>query len=140
MYGGVIICLRSLKDHSSMWLTTLNHLGSAFCLGGAIAILHGPAFWWEWASLPSAGQLAFLAVFGSLQMALPYALFARGLRHLHPQEAGMIALIEPLLNPLWAYLVSPETDTPPSATWIGGGLIIGALAWRYLSSRSAAIR
>lgn len=132
MYGGVILCLRGLKEQSSMWLTAENHLGAAICLGAAIAIIHGPIFWWEWVSMPSARQLAFLAVFGTVQMALPYALFARGLKHLSPQEAGMITLLEPLLNPLWAYMISPETDTPTTATWIGGSLILSALAWRYL--------
>ncbi len=95
MYAGVIVCLRGLRNHSSMWLTTLNHLGSALCLGAAIALLHGPVYWWEWVNTPSARQLVFLAVFGSVQMALPYALFARGLKHVSPQEAGMITLLEP---------------------------------------------
>ncbi len=135
MYGGVILCLRELKDHSSMWLTTQNHVGTAICLGGAILILYGPAYWWTWTTTPSIRQIAFLALFGSVQMALPYALFARGLKHVTPQEAGMIVLLEPLLNPLWAYLIAPETDTPAMATWIGGGLILGALAWRYAPRR-----
>jgi DME family drug/metabolite transporter len=69
-------------------------------------------------------------------MGLPYFLFARGLRSVHPQEAGAITLLEPMLNPLWAYLVSPATDTPPQSTWIGGALIIGALAYRYLPRKA----
>ena len=48
-----------------------------------------------------------------------------------PQEAGAITLLEPLLNPIWAYLVSPATETPPPTTYLGGALILGALAWRY---------
>ena len=135
MYAGVIVCLRGLRNHSSMWLTTQNHLGAAVCLGAAIALLHGPVYWWEWASTPSARQLVFLAVFGSVQMALPYALFAQGLKHVTPQEAGMITLLEPLLNPLWAYLISPQTDTPGPATLLGGSLIVGALASHYLFRR-----
>jgi drug/metabolite transporter (DMT)-like permease len=131
MYGGVILCLRELKDHSSMWLTTQNHLGTAFCLSVVILILNGPVFWWNWTSAPSGRQILFLTFFGAVQMALPYALFARGLKHVTPQEAGMIVLLEPLLNPLWTYLISPETDTPSTATWIGGALILGALTWRY---------
>jgi len=38
-------------------------------------------------------------------MGLPYWLMARGLRTVSAQEAGTITLLEPLLNPLWAYLV-----------------------------------
>ena len=81
-------------------------------------------------------QVAILLfLFGSVQMGLPYFLFARGLRTVSPQEAGAITLLEPLLNPLWAYLISPETDTPPPTTWVGGVLILGALAYRYLPGR-----
>jgi len=137
MYAGVILCLRGLKSYSSMWLTTLNQLGSALSLGAAIALIHGMAFWWEWVNEPTGRQLAFLAIFGSVQMALPYALFALGLRHVSPQEAGMIALIEPLLNPLWAYFISPETDTPPWTTYLGGAFILGALLRHFLFGKSA---
>ena len=66
-------------------------------------------------------------------MGLPYFLFARGLRSVSPQEAGAITLLEPVLNPLWAYLIAPETDTPTVYTAVGGVLIVGALAYRYLT-------
>jgi drug/metabolite transporter (DMT)-like permease len=137
LYGGVILCLRSLRDHSSMWLTTQNHLGSALGLGAAVCLLNGPAYWWGWVTTPTGRQLALLAVFGVVQMGLPYLLFARGLRSVSPQEAGTITLLEPILNPLWAYLISPETETPPPATWVGGALILGALAWRYMPRKPA---
>jgi len=132
VYAGVVLCLRNLREHSSLWLTTQNQLGSSLCLGSAVAVIHGPVLFWEWLTMPTLNQLAFLAVFGVLQMGLPYLLFTHGLRSVSPYEAGTITLLEPILNPVWAYLVSPETDTPPVSTWLGGGLILGALAWRYL--------
>jgi drug/metabolite transporter (DMT)-like permease len=133
-YAGIILCLRHLRGESSQWLVVQNHLGSAVCLGAAVLLCNGWAFWLEWVGTPTVAQLAFLAFFGTVQMGLPYWLFARGLRSVHPQEAGAITLLEPLLNPLWAYLISPETDTPPPTTWIGGILILGALAYRYAPS------
>jgi drug/metabolite transporter (DMT)-like permease len=131
-YAGIILCLRYLRDESSQWLIVQNHLGSATCLATAVLLLNGFAFWCEWMTAPTVRQLAFLSVFGAVQMGLPYLLFARGLRSVSPQEAGALTLIEPMLNPLWAYLISPETDTPTPYTWVGGLLIIGALAYRYL--------
>lgn len=83
-------------------------------------------------SAPSPRQLAALAVYRAVQMALPYWLFCRGLRAVSPVEAGIITLIEPLLNPLWAYLVTPDKDTPTGPMLAGGGLILAALAWRYV--------
>jgi len=40
-------------------------------------------------------------------------------------------LIEPLLNPIWAFLITPEKDTPTMPMLLGGGLILLALVWRY---------
>jgi drug/metabolite transporter, DME family len=65
-------------------------------------------------------------------MALPYWLFARGLRTVPVQEAAIITLIEPILNPIWAFLITPEKDSPTPAMLLGGGLILLALIWRYL--------
>lgn len=118
-YAGVILCLRILRDASSRWLTVVNHLaGAAFLLP------------WIWSlPQPTAAQLGLLFLFGAVQMGLPYWLVARGLRTVSAQEAGIITLLEPLLNPLWAYLVAGEM--PNSATFVGGAFILGALAWRY---------
>ena len=48
--------------------------------GAAVLVLNGFAFWFDWMTTPTGRQLGFLAVFGSVQMGLPYFLFARGLR------------------------------------------------------------
>jgi drug/metabolite transporter, DME family len=136
-YGCIILCLRYLRSEAPQWLAVQNHLGSAVCLGVGMGLYHGFGYCLEWLTMPTWRQLAFLAVFGSVQMGLPYWLFARGLRSVSPQEAGAITLLEPLLNPVWAYLISPERDTPPPTTWIGGVLILGALAYRYAPGRAA---
>ncbi|HEY8505049.1 MAG TPA: hypothetical protein VIL46_10745, partial [Gemmataceae bacterium] len=52
--------------------------------------------------------------------------------------AGLIVLLEPVLTPLWAYLLVPARETPPPETWAGATLILGALAWRYRPGRRAA--
>jgi drug/metabolite transporter (DMT)-like permease len=120
-YAGVLICLRLLREESSRWLTVLNHL----C--GALVLLP-----WVWVyPVPTTAQLAVLACFGVFQMASAYWLVARGLRVVSPQEAGALTLLEPLLNPLWAYLISPEKEALKAATFVGGALILGGLAWRY---------
>ena len=132
MYAGVILFLRSLRAESAPWLTAWNLLGSAGLLLGFVAVWHGPAAARELLTTPTVGQLGFLAVFGVVQMALPYLLFARGLKVVGPQEAGLITLLEPVFNPIWAYLLSPETDTPTMWTAVGGAMLLGALGWRYL--------
>jgi drug/metabolite transporter (DMT)-like permease len=123
-YAGVLIWLRVLRGESAGWLTVLNHLGTAAVLLPLVA--HFP-----W---PTPGQLAWLVLFGSVQMGLPYWLMARGLTAVSPQEAGTLSLIEPLLLPLWAYLVAPHFERPGWPTWLGGALILAGIAYRYWPS------
>jgi drug/metabolite transporter, DME family len=118
-YAGVIVCLRVLRNSSSRWLTVLNHLT------GALVLL--PLAYFQ--PRPTVSQLVCLFLFGTVQMGLPYWLVARGLRKISPQEAGTITLLEPLLNPVWAYLVASEL--PSRFTVVGGLFILGALLWRY---------
>lgn len=131
-YAGVMVFLRMLRHESASWLTALNLIGSAVAIGLYILIRFGPAEFAAWASEPSFAQFVVLALYGVIQMAVPYWLFAHGLRVLSPQEAGIITLVEPLLNPLWAYLMTPEKDAPTVPMLLGGALILAALVWRYV--------
>jgi drug/metabolite transporter (DMT)-like permease len=79
--------------------------------------------------------MLLLAACGVLQMGVPYWLFTRSLKAVSPGEAAIITLIEPLLNPVWAYLLTPEKDTPTPAMFLGGGLILLALMWKYVPRR-----
>jgi drug/metabolite transporter (DMT)-like permease len=137
-YAGVILFLRFLRAESSAWLTVLNMLGSGLLLLGFVLCDRGVAGTAEWLATPSRRQLVFMAVFGSLQMALPYWLFTRGLKSVSPQEAGIITLLEPILNPMWAYLVTSGRETPTPWTLAGGGVLLAALAWRYWPQRKPA--
>lgn len=128
-YAAVVICLRVLRDLPAGWLTVWNHL-----LGGLLLV---PLLWTL--SAPTPTQFAALLLFGAVQMGLPYWLMARGLRTVSPQEAGTITLLEPILNPLWAYLVSPQTEVPHPLTFVGGAVILAALAWRYWPARRSPV-
>src|SRR5262245_45153625 len=125
-YAGILIGLRICRDFSSRWLTVWNHLWSALLLLPLLITLRPP----------TPAQFAVLVVFGSVQLGLAYWLMARGLQTVSAQEAGTITLIEPILNPLWAYLVSPSTEVPHPLTFVGGVVILGALAWRYWPRRT----
>jgi drug/metabolite transporter, DME family len=125
-YGGVLLFLRQLRSTSPRWLTVLNHGGCALAL---LPLVIGHP-------LPTLGQYGWLFLFGALQMGLPYLLMAQGLRSVGAQEASTISLLEPLLNPLWAYLIAREE--PSAFTLIGGAFILGALLWRYWPRRPPA--
>jgi drug/metabolite transporter (DMT)-like permease len=63
-------------------------------------------------------MLVFLGVF---QIAIAYAFFSSGLKRIYAVEASIIAMIEPVLNPVWVFIGYGET---PALTAIIGGLII----------------
>ncbi len=137
VYAVVVLLLRVLRDHSAAWLVALNLLGTAATLGLFVLLNDGPTAFAAWATAPSAKQVAVLVTFGAVQMAFAYWLFARALRTVSPQEAAIITLIEPLLNPVWAYMITPAKDTPNVWMLSGGALILIALAWRYIPIRKA---
>ncbi|MBX6314630.1 MAG: DMT family transporter [Isosphaeraceae bacterium] len=127
-YAGVVIGLRGLRDLDPLWLSAVNNLGGALTLGI-----------WTWATsapplVPTPEQALALFGFGVVQMAIPYALFARGLREIRGPEAGLIALLEPVLNPIWVVLLHGERPAP--ATVIGGLFLLAGIACRYLPAAS----
>lgn len=77
-------------------------------------------------------DLALLAGLGVFQLAVPCALMIRATRWLSPQETGLLALLEVVFGPLWAWLFAGEV--PAQTTLAGGTLIIAALAGNQLFS------
>jgi drug/metabolite transporter (DMT)-like permease len=71
-----------------------------------------------------------VALMGAVQLGLPYFLFSQGLRSISVQEAALIALSEPILNPLWVAVFFGEIPSP--ATLAGGSFIVLGLGVRYL--------
>lgn len=112
--------LRFLKEISPAYLTWVNNLA---CW---LALL--PLVWGE-LSL-SAREVLVLAVMGVVQLGIPYFLFSKGLEAISLQEASLIVLIEPVLNPLWVALLFGEVPSP--ATFVGGGMILLSLGYRYV--------
>jgi drug/metabolite transporter, DME family len=126
-YAGVVVSMRALRGHPAAFLVAVNHLAAAALLAPYCAYL----------ALPVSGQqLLVLAAFGFFQMGLPYLLFARGLREVSGQEGAAIALVEPMLVPLWVYLM-PGGERPAWWTVAGGGLILVGLFLRYAQAERA---
>jgi drug/metabolite transporter (DMT)-like permease len=125
-FAGVVLGLGAQRNASAVWTTAVNHL-----FGGLVLL---PLIWSK--GVPTLPQLGWLFAFGALQMSVPYMLMARGMRSVGPQEAGTLTLLEPLLNPLWAYLVSPETEAPTRYTLYGGACVLGGLLYRYWPTRA----
>ncbi len=65
---------------------------------------------------------------GVFQIALAYVFLTAGLRKLPALEASVLLLIEPALNPIWAWLVHHER--PGAWALLGGALIVGTTVAR----------
>ncbi|MBX7103285.1 MAG: DMT family transporter [Gemmataceae bacterium] len=124
-YAGVVLLLRIQSDRSASWLTACNLLGTAIVLS-PLLISH---------ELPSARQMVWIAVFGIVQLSIPYWLMATALRRVSSFEAGLLTLIEPVLNPVWAWMVAGKAEAPSPATLAGGTIIIASLGVRYIPRR-----
>lgn len=76
----------------------------------------------------SARDVAVIGWLGVFQVGAAYALLSRGVRRVRAFDATLLMLIEPVLNPVWAFLLHGETPGPWSL--LGGVLILGTTAAR----------
>jgi drug/metabolite transporter (DMT)-like permease len=120
LFAGYMINLQHTRNISPVYLTWINNLICACVLFAAVR---------EHLAL-TVSQTILLAVMGAVQLGAPYFLFSKGLQTVSLPEAALIALIEPVLNPLWVALIVGEL--PSRATIWGGVMILCGLGVRYV--------
>ncbi len=125
---GMVIAL-AVPLAAAVNLVTLNKfraevdLVPAVLIGGILSALVMLPF--AWPMHASATDIALLALLGFFQLGLPCMLMIRCARHLSAPEISLLALIEVLLGPLWAWLGAGEA--PSAATLYGGAVVMLAL-------------
>ncbi len=120
-YAGVILSARALRDLDPVWVVAVNHLSTALLICPYVLVAE------VW---PTTSQLAWVAAFGVFQMGLPYVLFTRGVRYVTAHEAAGLALVEPVLVPLWVFLAWRHHPTYQPMDWwtlVGGAMIFAGL-------------
>lgn len=133
MFGLFLLWLRRMRYADPVAVTVVNNAGVAL-VSGLVLWLTRPE---ELALLPRAlsGETALLvpagvlALMGCVQIAAPYVLFSYGLKRVSSVEGSLLALVEPILNPIWVALAIGEL--PTAATVAGGLLIVAAVGGRY---------
>ena len=65
---------------------------------------------------------------GIVQMGISYVLFVRGLTVVPAAEASLLGMLEPMFNPLWAFLGLGER--PSAWALLGGAIVLCAVAGR----------
>jgi len=81
--------------------------------------------------LPSARALVACGLYGMLSTGLGYILVLIGGRLIGAGEAAFLSLIDVVLGPVWVWMFFGEVVGGP--TILGGGLVLGAVAW-YLAT------
>ncbi len=116
-FAWLTLFLRRQKDSSS--------LPSLF-LGNLLAGVIGLPFMFQ--SMPDLSSCVGLLVMGVVQLGLPYILYALALRHVRAVEGILVPMIEPVLNPVWVFLMMGEKPSPWAI--VGGAMILGAVLFR----------
>ena len=73
----------------------------------------------------SSADALWLVAFGALNLGLGLALFATGARLIPAALAALMGTFEPVLGPVWVWLVHGEV--PSARTMVGGAIVVGAL-------------
>jgi drug/metabolite transporter (DMT)-like permease len=118
---GVAVCSATMviTVRGSPGLTFLPATPIASALACAIALALG-------LGAVGPGDAVVLMVLGVVQLTLGMAFFFEALRRLPATEVTLIALLEPVLGPIWVWLLIGEE--PPAATLAGGAVVLAALA------------
>jgi drug/metabolite transporter (DMT)-like permease len=72
-----------------------------------------------------------LLVAGVVQLGVSTVLYSRAIPHVRAIEAIMIPIMEPVLNPLWVWLLVGEV--PSGWALVGGTMVVGAVTARGLT-------
>lgn len=124
-YAGLPLLLRIEEQRRADPLAPL----VAMSLGNAIAavvalpacVMHPPADERTW--------LVLIAL-GTLQIGLPYVLYGMAIRRLRALESSLLAMIEPVLSPIWVLLATGEKPSTMAA--VGGAVIVASVAFNAI--------
>jgi drug/metabolite transporter (DMT)-like permease len=75
-----------------------------------------------------------IVLMGVFQLGLSYVLFSIGIKITTPVSASIIAMLEPLLNPVWVFVMTGEA---PGALALAGGavVLVTLIAYNVISIR-----
>ncbi|MGL4404972.1 MAG: DMT family transporter, partial [Notoacmeibacter sp.] len=94
----------------------------AFVLSGPLAV--------------SLRDFGFLALFGMVNLGMGLALFVTGARLIPSVLSALLSVIEPILGPIWVWLIHGET--PTQLVLFGGAIVMAALCFNmYFDWRAA---
>jgi drug/metabolite transporter (DMT)-like permease len=115
------LCMRKQKDASPF---------GTVLLGNLLTALIGLPFMLD--SSPGTEGWINLALLGVVQLGLAYTCYSVAIKHVTALETALIGAIEPVLNPIWVFLVLAEK--PGMWAMVGGSIILAAVTIRCIKT------
>jgi drug/metabolite transporter (DMT)-like permease len=120
-FAGTALFLRKQKDGSPM---------ESVFLGNIVAFLVGIPFMFK--SVPDATGWLGLILLGIFQLGISYILYAEAMKYVTALEGILIPIIEPILNPIWVFLILKEK--PGKWAILGGIVVLMSITLRCLKA------
>jgi drug/metabolite transporter (DMT)-like permease len=114
-----VVFMRMQKDGSPIESVLLGNILSAII---GIPFIFGAA--------PDTKGWLCIVVLGVVQLGIPYILYSKAIKHVTALEGSIIPVIEPLLNPVWVFLLLGER--PGKWALVGGIIVLAAVTFRCL--------
>ena len=118
-FGGVALFSRKQKDGSPL---------ESFFLGNILTGIVGLPFMFQ--SAPNASGWIGLILLGVFQLGISYIVYAEAMKRVTALEGVLIPVIEPILNPVWVFLLLRET--PGKWAMLGGVIVLFAVTLRCI--------
>jgi drug/metabolite transporter (DMT)-like permease len=115
-FGANSVVLRLKKDSNPADILIFSHI---------ICFIFSIPFFFLYPPVLNAGNIMSILFMGIFQIGLASALFAYGIKRITAAQAMLTAAIEPVMNPVWVFIVIGEK--PSFSVIIGGCLIIAAV-------------
>ncbi|WP_245755061.1 DMT family transporter [Pelosinus propionicus] len=97
-------------------------------LGNLFTFAISIPFWLS--NVIDASSIICITVLGVFQLGFSYVLYSYAIRYVKALEATLITSIEPILNPIWVFLLFHEQ--PGLYSTIGGFIVLAAITIRYV--------
>ena len=86
----------------------------------------------------STREICLILILGIFQLGIPYILYAIAAKDCSPLACSLIGMLEPLLNPVWVFLLDGEAPGPFALA--GAAIVIAAVAcWCVIENRNQRI-
>ena len=107
---------------------------SAIIIANGLAFLACLPFTFTAQPVVTPVSVLFIVLLGVFQLGIPYVLLAKAAEHCPPLACCLLGAVEPLLNPLWVFLLDGEAPGPRALA--GGAVVIVTITvWSVWKAR-----